>query len=68
MNYKVAEVCGISICCEVTLKMQTADSGKTSFYNCAENVEVKIVDITSIFFIFIIKKVENELILECLWE
>ena len=64
MNYKVVEVYDISISCEITFKMQTADSGKASFYSYAENVEVKMIDITSTLFIFVTKKVENELILE----
>ena len=33
INYKIIEVCDISICCEVTLKMRTADSEKVSFYD-----------------------------------
>ena len=38
------------------------------FYNCAENVEVKMADITSTLFIFVAEGVENELILEHLWK
>ena len=68
MNYKIAEICDIPIYCEVTFEMQTADSGKTLFYNCAENVEMEIAGITSTLFIFIAKGVENELILEHLWK
>ena len=68
INHKVAEVYGISIHCEVTLEMQTADSGKALFYNCAKNVEVKMIDITSTFSIFIVKEVENELIFKHLWK
>ena len=68
MNYKIIKICDISICCEVTLKMKTADSGKTSFYSCAENVEVNITDIISILSIFVTEGVENELILECSWK
>ena len=68
MNHKIAEICDISICCEVILKMWTADSEKAPFYSCAENVEVKVADVTSILSIFIAEGVENELILECPWE
>ena len=68
MNCKIVETYNISIHCEVTFEMRTADSKKASFYNCAENVEVKITDIISIFFIFIMKGVENELILEHFWK
>ena len=68
MNHKVAEVYDISIYCEVILEMQTADSGKVFFYNCAENVEVKVVDVISILSILVAEGVENELILEHLWE
>ena len=68
MNCKIAKICDISICCEVTFKMWTADSEKVSFYNCVENVEMKMTDVISIFSIFVIKGIENELILECLWE
>ena len=64
MNCKVAEMCDIFICCKVTLKMQTVNSGKAFFYNCTENVEMKMADIIFTLFIFIIKRVENELILE----
>ena len=68
MNYKIAEVCNISIHCEVTFKMQTADSEKTLFYNCTENVKMKMTDIISTLSIFVTERVENELILKCLWE
>ena len=68
MNYKVAETCDIPICCEVTLEMQTADSRKAPFYSCAENVEVKMTDVISTLSIFVTEGVENELILEHLWE
>ena len=68
MNCKVAEVCNILICCEVTLEMWTADSGKAPFYDCAEDVEVEVVDVISTLSIFVVKGVENELILECFWE
>ena len=68
MNYKVAEIYDIFICCEVTLEMWTVDSGKVPFYNCAENVEIKVTGIICTFSIFVVKGVENELILECLWE
>ena len=64
MNYKIIEVCDISTCCKVILKMRTADLKKISFYNCAKNVEVNVIDVIFIFFIFIMKKVENELIFE----
>ena len=65
MNHKIAEICDISICCEVTLEMWTADSEKVFFYNCAENVEVKVAGVTSTLSIFVAEGVENELILEC---
>ena len=68
MNCKIAEIYDIFICCEVTFEMQTADSEKALFYNCAENVEVEVADVISILSIFVVKGVENELILECLWE
>ena len=68
INYKIAEICGIPIYCEVTLKMQTADSEKAFFYDCAENVEVKVTDVIFTLFIFVAEGVENELILEYLWE
>ena len=68
MNHKIAEICGISICCKVILEMQTADSEKVFFYSCAENVEMKMIDVISTFFIFVMKEVENELIFECFWE
>ena len=68
MNYKIAEVCDIPICCEVTLEMWTADSGKTLFYNCVKNVEMKMADIISILFIFVTEGVKNELIFKCLWK
>ena len=68
MDHKVAEIYDIPICCEITLEMQTADSGKVLFYSCTEDVEVKITDITSILSIFVAEKVENELIFECFWE
>ena len=68
MNYKIAEICGIPIHCEVTLEMQTADSEKAPFYSCAEDVEVKIAGIISTLSIFVTEGVENELILEHLWE
>ena len=68
MSHKIAEICDIPICCKITFKMQTADSRKMSFYNYAENVEVKIADVTFILSIFIMKGVENELILKCFWE
>ena len=64
INCKIAETCNISICCEVTLKMRTADSEKVPFYNCIENVEMKMIDIIFTFFIFVMKGVENELIFE----
>ena len=68
INCKIAEIYNISIHCEVTFEMKTADSRKASFYDCAENVEVNVAGIISIFFIFVTEEVENELILECLWE
>ena len=68
MNHKITEVCDISIHCEITFEMQTADSEKAPFYNCAENVKMKMIDVTSTFSIFIVKGVENELIFEHLWE
>ena len=68
MEHKVAETCDISIHYEVTLEMQTADSGKAPFYSCAENVEMKMINIIFIFFIFIAEEIENELILKHLWE
>ena len=68
INYKVAEVCDISIHCEVTLEMWTADSGKAFFYSCAENVKVEMIDVISTFFIFVAEGVENELIFKCFWE
>ena len=68
MNHKIIKICGISIHCEVILEMQTVNSEKVLFYNCAKNVEVKMVDVTSIFFIFIAKRVENELIFKYPWE
>ena len=68
MNCKIIEICDISICCEVTLKMRTADSEKMLFYNCAENVEVNVTDIISILSIFVMEGVENELIFEHFWE
>ena len=68
INYKIAETCNILIHCEITLEMQTADLKKASFYSCAENVEIKIINIIFILSIFVVKKVENELIFEHLWE
>ena len=68
INHKVAKVYDISIHCKITLEMWIADSKKALFYNCTENVKMKMIDITSIFSIFIIEKVENELIFEHLWE
>ena len=68
MNYKVAEICDIFIYYEVTLEMQTADSRKASFYSCAENVEIKVTDITFTLFIFVAERVENELIFKHLWK
>ena len=68
MNCKIIKVCNISICCEVILKMQTANSEKTSFYNCVKNVEIKMTDIIFIFSIFITKKIENKLIFKHLWK
>ena len=68
MNYKIIKIYSISIHCEVTLKIWTADSEKAPFYNCAENVEMKMAGITSTLFIFVAERVENELILEHLWE
>ena len=68
MNCKIAETCDISIYCEVTLEMWTADSEKMPFYDYAENVEVKVADVTSTLFIFVVKGIENELILKCPWE
>ena len=68
INYKITEVCDIFIHCKVTFKMQTADSEKAPFYNCAENVEMKMTGITSTLSIFVTKGVENELILEHPWE
>ena len=58
----------IFIYCEITLKMWTADSGKAPFYNCAENVKVKVIDIISTLFIFVVKGIKNELIFEHFWE
>ena len=68
MNCKIIEACDISICCEVTLKIKTADSRKASFYSCAEDVKMNVTDVTSIFFIFVAEGVENELTFKCLWE
>ena len=68
MNHKIAETYSISIYCEVTLEMRTADSEKAPFYSCAENVEVKVTDIIFILSIFVAEGVENELILKCFWE
>ena len=68
INHKIAKACDISIYCEITFKMWTADSEKTPFYNCAENVEVKMTDVNFILSIFVTEEVENELILKCLWE
>ena len=68
MNCKVAEACDIPIHCEITLEMQTADSGKAPFYSCAEDVEVKMADIIFTFSIFVAEGVENELIFEHFWE
>ena len=68
MNCKVVEIYDISICCEVTLKMRTADSEKVPFYNCAENVEMNMTDVIFILSIFVAEGVENELIFEHLWE
>ena len=65
INHKVVKICDIFIHCEVTLEMQTADSEKASFYSCAEDVKMKVVDIIFILSIFVMKGVENELILEC---
>ena len=64
MNYKIVEIYKISICCEITLEMWTADSKKMSFYNCVENVEMKIIDIIFILFIFVTERIENKLIFE----
>ena len=68
INCKVVEVCDIFICCEVTLEMQTADSEKASFYNYAENVEMKMTDIIFTLSIFVAKGVKDELILEHFWK
>ena len=65
INHKVTEVYDIPIHCEVIFEMQTADSEKALFYNCVENVKVKMADIIFTLFIFITKEVENELIFEC---
>ena len=64
MNHKITEVCDIFIHCEVTLKMQTADSEKAFFYDYVKNVEVKMADIISILSIFITEKIKNKLIFE----
>ena len=68
MDCKVAEVYDIPIHCEVTLEMWTADSGKVPFYDCAENVKMKVADVTSTLFIFVAEEVENKLIFKCPWE
>ena len=68
MNYKIVEICDISICCEVTFEMQTADSGKAPFYSCAKNVKIKMTDVISTLFIFIAERVENKLIFKHFWE
>ena len=68
INCKIADTYNISIHCEITLEMWTADSRKMFFYNCTENVEVKMIDVIFIFSIFVTKEVENELIFKCLWE
>ena len=68
INHKITEICNIPIYCEVTLEMRIADSGKVPFYSCAKNVEMKIADVISILSIFVTERVENELILEHLWE
>ena len=68
MNCKVAETCDIFIHCEVILEMWTADLKKMLFYDCVENVKVKMTDIISTLFIFIVKEVENELIFKYFWE
>ena len=68
MNYKIAEVCDIFIYCKVILEMWTIDSEKVFFYNYVENVKVKVIDVISTFSVFVVKRVENELILEHLWE
>ena len=68
INCKIVKICDIFIHCKVTFKMRTADSGKVPFYNCAENVKMKIIDIIFIFFIFVAEEVENELIFKCLWK
>ena len=65
MNYKIIKICDIFIYCEITLKIQTADSKKMFFYNYVENVKMKITDIIFIFSIFIAEKIENELIFKC---
>ena len=64
INCKIIEICNILIYCEVTFKMKTADLRKAFFYNCTENIKVNVTDIISTFFIFVVKRVENELILE----
>ena len=68
INYKIIEVYNISICCEVIFEMRTADSEKVSFYDCAENVKMKMADVISTLSIFVIERIENELIFECSWE
>ena len=68
MNCKIAEICDIFICCEITLEMWTVNSRKVPFYNCAKNVKIKVIDVIFTFSIFVVKEVENELILEHLWE
>ena len=68
MNCKIIKICNIFICCEVNFKIQTADSGKAPFYNCTENVKIKMINIIFTLFIFIVKKAENKLILKYSWK
>ena len=68
INYKIVKICDILIYCEVIFKMWIADSGKVLFYNCTENIKMKMADVTFILSIFVVKGIENELILECPWE
>lgn len=66
INHKVAKAYDISIHCDVTLEMQTADSEKAPFYSCAEKIKVKIADVIFTLSIFITEEIENELIFKCL--
>ena len=50
INYKIINIYNISIYYEVILEIKTVDLKKMFFYNCTENVEIKITDI---FFVFL---------------